>query len=117
MPIAAVKTQNCVLVALAAITGKQPNIILAEMLQWAGPDRQIIDVQDRLMWRAAYTDYLTDQGWKGTWEPCAIPPTALIILDGHAFAHVNVVLFDNGTQPRWNRKILAVFFPPSQEQQ
>ena len=83
------------------------------MLQWAGPDRQILDIEDGLMWRRAYTDYLEAQGWMGTWEqPCPIPPTALVILDGHAFAIVDGVLFDNGMQPRWQRKVLAVYAPP-----
>ena len=104
-----------VLISLAAITGKDPNSILVEMLQWAGPDRQIIDVVDGMMWRRGYTDYLEAHGWKGSWEPGPIPATCLVILDGHAFAVVDGVFYDNGAlRERWGRKILATYTPPSE---
>jgi hypothetical protein len=112
---------NCVLVSLAALTGKTLIQLVGEIALTTEVE-PVID-EDGLIDRMSYVRYLRGLGWKDCWLvhgtlPSAIPMTCMCVLgpaeEGHAFAIVDGKLYDNGTHSRWGREIIAVFVPPTE---
>lgn len=109
----------CVLVALSAITKKDPTKTLGEICAACAEGDWVIDING-MMNRRAYTAVLDKQGWRGTWAvngklPGPIPLTCMVIVDGHVFALVDGVIYDNGSGRGWGRPILAFYEPPGDE--
>jgi hypothetical protein len=106
--------QNCVLAALAALTGRPPHKILGDIC--ASAEDWVIDFEG-YMNRRTYLRYLELQGWtvrvrgEGAFDG-PIPQTCLLVFDGHAFALVNGAIFDTGTASRWGRELIVIAEPP-----